>query len=885
MLPGELAECVKIRIPFTGGVDESSAVDDVAIEDAIEMENFRLSKDGKRIEKRLGTSTGAEFGAGINNLFSYHSYRDSNGDYCKLATLEATLRRQIESASWTIVHTWASTIAHPVRPLEIQGKQFVITEQDSRMIHTDGNDYQIGIDAPTTIPTITSGYDAAIIEEDCAAIGDWGDNDAGAGASTQVTYDSKSCFRFLNTGSAGDEASRTRYASPAKLPAKFAVETSLYINTLGSAIAEDGLFIAHFTGTCTCGIGFDDDELWIVNGAGYPDDCIPTGISYSQDTWIDVKYVFDGSDPDNMFIDVWIDDDYKGRWTIDNTVTSLPGYNIIIAYGETLATDVYMDYINISDAGSARLLGKYRYAVTYARSGNFGNESNPIKSLVGSESFTGSGLDDLTSGGTYTGDIDRNVRIRIDGTGTPNTIEVSYDKGNTWHSTDQNITTTMYLNYGITLTWGATTGHTSGDYWDFTCSAIDINATNQKVTLSSIPISSDSQVDQRKIYRTTSGGATFYWLATINDNTTTTFVDNIPDSGLGLELEEDHDVLPNGKFAVWWDERLWVSGDNIIYYSAIDNPEAFDTDIRYITIRKGDKSNEITQMIDYKDALYVFKKNSVFIILKKPDGRYGRYLLTRDFGCIAPWSMIEVNNFLMFLSYRGIELFNGVDSYTPNFSVAVQRTIAAIDNDYLDYICSAHCRARNEVWFSIPYDTDGTTKKTIVYNYIASKFYIFNWAFSYTVTSLSETLDSAYTPKVYIGTTSGRIMLADTGYQDSGVNITATVRKKWFDTQVVGTLRRFDIKYEIPSGMTLTGNFYKDFDKDVARTTSHTGVALSSTDIELRRVIKDYAEFGLEGRWFCFELVNAENLGGHLKINEAVLYLKPRTIKGKKYGD
>ena len=57
---------------------------------------------------------------------------------------------------------------------------------------------------------------------------------------------------------------------------------------------------------------------------------------------------------------------------------------------------------------------------------------------------------------------------------------------------------------------------------------------NGKVSLSAIPLGS-SIVTSRKIYRTTAGGSTYLLLTTIADNTTTTYTDNIADSGLGAE--------------------------------------------------------------------------------------------------------------------------------------------------------------------------------------------------------------------------------------------------------------------------------------------------------------------------------------------------------------
>ena len=58
---------------------------------------------------------------------------------------------------------------------------------------------------------------------------------------------------------------------------------------------------------------------------------------------------------------------------------------------------------------------------------------------------------------------------------------------------------------------------------------------NGKVSLSAIPIGG-SLVTARKIYRTAAGGSVYYLLATIADNTTTTYTDNTADSSLGAQV-------------------------------------------------------------------------------------------------------------------------------------------------------------------------------------------------------------------------------------------------------------------------------------------------------------------------------------------------------------
>jgi hypothetical protein len=528
------------------------------------------------------------------------------------------------------------------------------------------------------------------------------------------------------------------------------------------------------------------------------------------------------------------------------------------------------------------LVGTRRYAVTYVRGGNYGCESNPIKSVVGTDTFTGTGVNDLATGGTYTGDTNKTFRVQIDGTGTPDTIKWSEDAGATWSAEKLGIATTVYLSYGIQLTFGATTGHTSGDYWAFTCSVCSGTPTLQNVALTSIPVSSDAQVTARNLYATTSGGSRFYFLAKINDNTTTTFTDNIADMALGLEMEEDHDVAPVGKFAAYWDNRMWISGDDIVYYSELVVPEEFDTSERYITVQKGDQSDEITGLVPFKDSLYVFRKKSIYTIQRTALG-YGIYLVSADIGCRAPWSMVEVSNTLMFISDRGIELFNGVDCYAKALSDKVERTIKTIDTTKYDLITSMIVRDHYEVWWSLPDRTGGNSAVTVVYNYLYDKFYMFS--FYKTPSCMAVCENSSYALVNKMGTRDGYLVLCESGYQDNTTNITATYRKGWFGGDRYENVRRLDVEYECPAEKTITANIYVNFQKDVQRTSALTGSTPSATDIELRRPVKAFTELGQRAEWWTVELTNAENVGDSLKVNGISLYHDPTDIKGKVYGD
>lgn len=60
-----------------------------------------------------------------------------------------------------------------------------------------------------------------------------------------------------------------------------------------------------------------------------------------------------------------------------------------------------------------------------------------------------------------------------------------------------------------------------------------ITVTSKQITLTNIPLGTPGIVTARHIYRTAAGGATYKFLVTLNDNTTTTYTDNIADGSLG----------------------------------------------------------------------------------------------------------------------------------------------------------------------------------------------------------------------------------------------------------------------------------------------------------------------------------------------------------------
>lgn len=89
---------------------------------------------------------------------------------------------------------------------------------------------------------------------------------------------------------------------------------------------------------------------------------------------------------------------------------------------------------------------------------NSGNVSAPVQ-------VVGSGLDDVSVSGTYTGTEYTTYHLKISSTGTPDQFDWSDDDGATWTTNVAMTGAAQLLSNGVSVTWAATTGHTLNDEW------------------------------------------------------------------------------------------------------------------------------------------------------------------------------------------------------------------------------------------------------------------------------------------------------------------------------------------------------------------------------------------------------------------------------------
>lgn len=323
---------------------------------------------------------------------------------------------------------------------------------------------------------------------------------------------------------------------------------------------------------------------------------------------------------------------------------------------------------------------------------------------IGSAEFTGSGLDDATSGGTDTGTTSRTYRVQIDAEGTPDTFKWSNDNGATWEASGVSIdSTAQALDDGITITFAATTGHTLNEYWDIVVTVngtwglhLDVSLTNTTewsvATFNNKMIATNNQ-DKVLIGTDSSnfdvmGAAGGILIATgkyiIKAKAVAVFEKYL----WLLNVTETDGVFPNrGRFCDIADETTWDSGDaSYVDFTGSDH-------LTCAGVKPDGTSG-------YGDFLILFKSESrIKLWLSAGDLVFENYRLPGNIGCSAPDSVVvgKKGEIYFYANDKTIQEMNLGD-----VSKGKAKTLFAIPDDYVSGIQGFFIKEFSEIWWSVP---------------------------------------------------------------------------------------------------------------------------------------------------------------------------------------
>jgi hypothetical protein len=225
----------------------------------------------------------------------------------------------------------------------------------------------------------------------------------------------------------------------------------------------------------------------------------------------------------------------------------------------------------------------------------------------------------------------------------------------------------------------------------FVCGAISntLSVTGCNISLSNIPLGPEGTTN-RKIYRKSSEtGGNYRLIATIADNTTTTFTDNTAWAGSLGVIPAVTDDMPKGSELQTYRERMFVARDpnnpNRIYFSNPYLPHFIQqtTNLDYLDISLND-NDEITGIPTILGTMVCIKKNNIRkLYVGGPQQQWYAEDPFTHAGSPAPWSICPTPYGIVYLgwdhwySYDGSNAVPIIDEFD---------TYDILDADYNDTI-------------------------------------------------------------------------------------------------------------------------------------------------------------------------------------------------------
>lgn len=248
-------------------------------------------------------------------------------------------------------------------------------------------------------------------------------------------------------------------------------------------------------------------------------------------------------------------------------------------------------------------------------------------------------------------------------------------------------------------------------------------ASGEVVTLT-IVNSSDAKIVSRNIYRTSVGGAIYYYDGEVADNTTTTYESSGADSALGTQVKTKHDTAPTSpQIPYKRGNRIFLGDDDNLCISHLGDVEYFPA----LWFQKTTDRRKIIGIVEQMSKLIVFTEDAVNVLTGKDEDNFQFGKVYFGDGCIATRSIQNISNYIIFLSFNGLMAFNG--SEIAEIDAKLNKYLR--DNiNYAAADTSCSCYYDDKYILSYPKGSATYPTESIYFDYKTGKTGVYSFAFN-----------------------------------------------------------------------------------------------------------------------------------------------------------
>ncbi|TET08519.1 MAG: hypothetical protein E3J83_03515 [Candidatus Atribacteria bacterium] len=285
---------------------------------------------------------------------------------------------------------------------------------------------------------------------------------------------------------------------------------------------------------------------------------------------------------------------------------------------------------------------------------------------------------------------------------------------------------------------------------------------SDKITLA-IVVSSDDKVTKRRIYRTSVGGSTYYYDKEVANNVDTSVDLTQADSTLILltQLHADHTVPTSTPHLVTKRRsRLVLADAENVSVSKITD-EYFPAENYFPTGNK----QKITGLKEQLTTLSVYTNDSLERLTGWDSDNYEWKNAFSNEGCMAPRSLVNCKNLLVYLAFDGIYYYNGVTGKKLDYKLS-EYIMDNINPTYMDLSCGTYFE--DKYLLTYPKGASTVPNETVYYDFKTQTAGIFDFGFS--CYSVWDKGGDTYSLKGG-SNTEGRVYKVFSGLDDDGANI------------------------------------------------------------------------------------------------------------------
>jgi len=217
-----------------------------------------------------------------------------------------------------------------------------------------------------------------------------------------------------------------------------------------------------------------------------------------------------------------------------------------------------------------------------------------------------------------------------------------------------------------------------------------------------------------------------------------------------------------------------------LYWSALDSISSWDAADFNDVYR--DDGQTIVAIKTLADRLVIFKERSIHLAFYTGDADVPfRFVKSNSqVGCIAQFSVQEVDNGLVFLSTDGLYYFDGNNSF--KITDRINTTIQGYNTTQFAQCSSMYQHDKNRYWLGIPGASSSTNSQVITWDSFNNALSIYDGMAPSCMTTI---FNSGLEERPYWGDYSGFVYRGDTGTDDYPLNVQTAIDAyaytRWID--------------------------------------------------------------------------------------------------------